>query len=122
MLPPPSGEMSRPVPLFRKKLKKRSVAEIFFQIRVVVQIFCVNFRHGKPVLAKMPRKCQKRDVFLTSVIENSDCADLFIADPYELASRAAELAVKRLRPRPAGEWKCCSKSFFRTSIRMPTRL
>ena len=88
----------RPVPLLGKKLEKCCVSQIFFQIRVVVQILGVNFRHGKPVLAKMPRKFQKRDVFFAPVIEHANRAHFFVADPYEFASRAAELPVKWLHP------------------------
>jgi hypothetical protein len=46
----------------------------------------------------MPRKFQKRDVFLAPVIEHANRAELFVADTYEFASRSAELPVKRLYP------------------------
>ena len=46
----------------------------------------------------MPGKFQERDVFFAPVVEHANRAHFFVADPCEFASRAAELAVKRLHP------------------------
>jgi hypothetical protein len=59
----------------------------------------------------MPRKFQKRDIFLAPVIEHSNRAHLFVADPYEFAPRAAQLSVKRLHP-PRRRVEMPLKKFF----------
>ena len=61
-------------PMLREKLEERRVAQVFFEISALVQIFRVDFRHGQTVLAKMPGELQEGDVFFAHVIQNANRA------------------------------------------------
>ena len=65
------------VAMSREKLKKRGVAQIFFEISAVAQILGINFRHRQTVPAKMPGKFEEGDILFAHVIENANRADAF---------------------------------------------
>src|SRR5580700_2757904 len=83
----------------REKLEKRSVAEILFQVRALVQSFRVNFRHRQTVAPEVPGKFQEGGVLLAHVMQNSDRSESVVRKPEDVPSRAAELALQRLHPR-----------------------
>ena len=85
-------------PMFREKLKKRRVPQVFFEISAVAQIFRINFRHRQTVPAKMPGKFEESDVLFAHVIQNANGAELFAGKPDDFAPRTAELALQRLHP------------------------
>ena len=95
----------------REKLKKRGVPEIFFEISALAQILRVNFRHRQSVLAKMPGKFEKRDVFFAHVIQNANRAVAFAGEADDLSPRTAELAVERLNSRQPANGIAAQKVF-----------
>ena len=61
-----------------EEVKKRGVAQIFFQIRPLGQILRINFRHRQPVPAEVPGKFQESDVLLAHIVQNADGAGSFV--------------------------------------------
>ena len=59
-------------PMFREKLKERRVAQVFFEISAVVQVFRINFRNWQAVPAKMAGKFKESDVLFADVIQNAN--------------------------------------------------
>ncbi len=108
--------MFSPGAILREKLEKRGVSQIFFEIGALAQIFRINFRHRQTVPAKMPGKFEESDILFAHVVQNADRAVVLAGQPDDLPPRAAQLALQRLHLRRPGEWKCCSKSFLRTSM------
>src|ERR1019366_10821503 len=80
------------------KLKERRVAQVFFEVGALAQIFAIDFRHRQAVAAKMPGEFQKSRVLFADVVQNSYGAELAAGQPNDLAPRAAELALQRLHP------------------------
>src|ERR1019366_4009941 len=83
--------------IFREKLKQRGVAQVFFQISAVTQIFGIDFRHRQSVAAKMPGKFQESNVLFAHLVANSNRAEFFADQPDDITPRAAEMAGQRLR-------------------------
>ncbi len=79
-----------------KKLKKRCIPQVLFEVSSMIQIFGIDFWYGQTVLAKMPREFEERDVLLAHIVQNSDGGDLPARQPYNFAPRAAELPLQRL--------------------------
>ena len=63
----------------------------------------------------MSGKFEKGDVFFAHVVEDADGGGLFAGETDDVASGAAEIALQRLDVLGRA-WKCCSKSFLRTSM------
>ncbi len=93
------GSNDRSVAMAGKKFEKSSAAEVFFQISALTQIFGINFGHGQTVAAKMTGKFEEGYILFAHVIENADGADAATRKAYDLAARAAKLALQRLRTR-----------------------
>ncbi len=106
--------------ILRQKLEERRVAEVFFEIGAVVQIFAIDFRHGQTMPAKMPGKFKKGDVLFAHVVQNADRAESAAGQPDDLAPRAAELALQRLHLL-GRRVEMLLKKLFRTSMKMPQR-
>jgi len=81
--------------VFREEFEKRGVAEVFFEIRAVVEIFGVNFRNGKAVAAKMFGEFKEGGIFFADAVENADRTVFFVDEPDDFASGAAEFALQR---------------------------
>jgi hypothetical protein len=58
--------------IFREKFKERGVAEVFFEIGAVIQIFGVDFGDGEMMFAKMFGEAEEGGVFFADVVENAD--------------------------------------------------
>ena len=58
--------------VFREKFEERGVAEVFFEVRAVVESFGIDFRDGEAMAAEMFGEGQKGDVFFADVVENAD--------------------------------------------------
>ena len=86
------------VSMRRKKLKKRGVAQIFFEIGAMIQIFSVNLGHRQTVPAKVPGKFEESYILFAHVIENADGAVPVAGKTYDLSSRTAQLPLQRFRP------------------------
>ena len=97
--------------MFREKLKKRRVPQVFFEISAVAQIFRINFRHRQTVPAKMPGEFEESNVLFAYVIQNANRAEFFAGQPDDIASRPAELALQRLHPSD-GRVEMLLKEFF----------
>ena len=63
--------------IFGKEFEKRGVAEVFFEIRALAEIFGVNFRDGQAVAAKMFGEFEEGGVFFADTVENADGAGFF---------------------------------------------
>ncbi len=78
-----------------KKLKKRRIAQVFFEIRAMIQIFAINFRNRQAVFAKVFGEGQERGVFFAYAVKDADRACFVVRQPDDLASRAAQFALQR---------------------------
>jgi len=79
-----------------EELKQGRVAEVFFEIGAVGQIFRVDFRHRQIVPLKMARKFEESDVLFAYVVQHTDCTMLLVGKPDNPASRSAKLPLQRL--------------------------
>jgi len=82
--------------VFREKLKKSRVPQVFFEISAVGQVFLIYFRHRQAVPAKMPGEFQESDVLLVHSIQDANGAEVGAGQPDDISPRAAKLALKRL--------------------------
>ena len=88
--------------MLREKLEQRGVAQVFFEIGALAQIFAINFRHRQTMPPEMPGKFEEGDVLFTHVVQNANRAGRSAGQPDDLASGTAELSLQRLSPaRPA---------------------
>ncbi len=55
-----------------KEFEKRGIAEIFFEIGTVVEVFSIDFGNGKAVEAKVFGEFEEGDVFFADAVENAD--------------------------------------------------
>ena len=78
-----------------KEFEERGVAEVFFEIRPVVEVFGINFRNGKAVTAKMFGEFEESGVFFADAVENADGVVFFIGQPDDFAAGATEFALER---------------------------
>ena len=60
--------------MLREKLEQRRVAEVFFEIGALAQIFAIDFRHGQSMPPEVPGEFEKRDVFFTHVVQDANGA------------------------------------------------
>ncbi len=81
--------------VFGKEFEKRGVAEVFFEVSTLAEVFGVNFRHGKAVAAKMFGEFEEGGVFFADAIENADGVIFFVGEPDDFAAGTAELALQR---------------------------
>src|SRR5258706_9932114 len=79
-----------------KELEERGVAEVFFKIDAVGEIFGIDFRNGKPMTAKVFGECEEGGVFFAYTIEDADGSVFFVGEPDDFAAGAAEFALQRL--------------------------
>src|SRR6267378_2171353 len=79
-----------------KELEERGVAEVFFKIDAVGEIFGIDFRNGKPMTAKVFGECEEGGVFFAYTIEDADGAVFFVGEPDDFAAGAAEFDLQRL--------------------------
>ena len=63
------------VAMIGKKLKKRGVAQILFEIGAWFKSSRINFRHGQAVAAKVPGKFEEGDILFAHVIQNANRAE-----------------------------------------------
>ena len=92
----PAGAMVSPPRLVAEEFEERGVAEVFFEVGALAQILRVDLRHRQSVTAKMAGELKKGDVLFAHGVENADGAVAAAGEPDDDASRAAELALKRL--------------------------
>src|SRR5439155_1536587 len=78
-----------------EEFEKSGVAEVFFEIRAVVEIFGVDFRNGKAVAAKMFGEFKEGGIFFADAVENADRTVFFVDEPDDFASGAAEFGLQR---------------------------
>ena len=76
-----------------KKLEERGVAQIFFEIGALLQVFCVDLRDRQAMPAKVPGKLQKGDILFANIVQNPDRAMAGPRDPSDPPPRAAQLAL-----------------------------
>ena len=84
-------------PIFRQKLKQRGVAQVFFQISALRQIFRVNFRHRQARAGENAARIPGKRRSLRARRSRMPMALNFSLDkPDDVTPRAAELALQRL--------------------------
>ncbi len=81
--------------IFGEELEERGVAEVFFEISAVAEVFGVNFRNGKTVATKVFGEFEESGVFFTDAVENADGAFFLARETDDLAAGTAELALER---------------------------
>ena len=93
--------------MLRKKLEERGVAEIFFQVSPVIEVFRIDLRHRQAMPAKVAGKFKKRGVLFANVIQNSDRADrlrlvpasVLAGQANDFSPRTSQLSLQSLNPR-----------------------
>lgn len=90
------------IAIFREKVEKNRVAEIFFQISAVFEIFGINFRDRQAVFAEVARECEEGKILFANAVENADGADLFVGQANDFSAGTAELPLQRLDARGSG--------------------
>src|SRR5260370_33664876 len=84
-----------PGAILGEEFEERGVAKVFFEIGPVVEIFGVNFRNGKVVVAKMFGECEEGGIFFADTVENSNGADFCVSEPDDFTAGAAKFALSR---------------------------
>ncbi len=79
-----------------EELKERGIAQVFFEIRALIQILGINLRHRQTVAAKMAGELEKSDILFAHRIENADGVMAASVKTSNDAPRAAELPLQRL--------------------------
>jgi hypothetical protein len=81
--------------VFRKKLEERGIAEVFFEIGAVAEVFGVDFGDGEAVAAKVFGEGDEGGVFFADAVENADGAIFFVGEADDFAAGTAEFALER---------------------------
>jgi len=81
--------------VFRKKFEKRGVAEVFFEIGAVGEVFGVDFGNGEAVAAKMFGESEEGGVLFVDAVEDADGVTSFVGEADDFAAGAAEFALER---------------------------
>ena len=97
--------------ILSEKFEERGVAEVFFKISAMVQVFGVDFRHGQAVAAKMLRKFEEGGIFFATAVENANGADALIGKADNLPAGTTELALQRLNARGGRVEMPCKQLF-----------
>src|ERR1035437_9385107 len=86
----------RAVAITHQKIEERGVAEVLFEVCVVVEVLRINLRDRQAAAAKMPRELQERDILFANGIENADGGFSSAGEADDGAAGGAKLALKRL--------------------------
>lgn len=78
-----------------EEFEKCGVAEVFFKIGTVGEVFGVDFRDGEAVAAKMFGEFEEGDVFFADAVQNADGAVFLIGEADDFAAGTAEIALER---------------------------
>ncbi len=76
-------------------MKKSSVAEVFLEIGALVDGVAVDFRNWQAVAAKVAGEFEEREIFFADVVKDADGGRAGAGEADDLATRAAEFALKR---------------------------
>jgi hypothetical protein len=83
------------VPIFGKEFIERGVAEVFFEIGAMGEVFGIDLGNGKAEAAKVFGKFEEGGVFFANAVENADGALFFVGETNDLAAGTAEFALER---------------------------
>ena len=72
----------------RQELEQRRVAQVLFKLGPAFQILAIDFGNWQTVPQKVPRKREKRVVFLVHTVKNADCAMLAARQADDLTPRS----------------------------------
>jgi len=97
--------------IFCKEFVEGGVAEVFFEVGAVVEIFSVDFGDGEAVAAKVFGEFHEGDVFFTDAVKDADGTVFYGGEPEDFAAGAAEVALERLDARGRGVEVVLEKSF-----------
>ncbi len=78
-----------------EKFEQGGVAQVFFDVGVLGQIFSVNLGNRQSVATKMPGEFQECEVLFPDRILNSNGAERTAGEAHDGPPGAAELALKR---------------------------
>jgi hypothetical protein len=81
--------------IFRKKLEERDVAEVFFEIGAVGEVFGVDFRHGEAVAAKMFGEGEEGGVLFADAVEDANGGGFFVRKADDFAAGTPEFSLER---------------------------
>ena len=79
-----------------EKFEERGVAQILFNVSAASQILGIDLGDGQAMAAKMPGELEKGKVLFAHGVENADGGVARAGKADDIASRAAQLALKRL--------------------------
>jgi len=85
----------RALAILGEEFEERSVAEVFFEVGAVVEIFGVNFWDGEIVAAEMFGEREEGGVFFADVVKDADGGARASGEADDFAAGAAEFALKR---------------------------
>ena len=80
--------------IFGEKFEERGVAEVFFEIGAMIQIFGVDFWDGEIVFAKMLGEGEEGGVFFADVVEDANGGAGAGSEADDFAAGAAEFALE----------------------------
>jgi hypothetical protein len=78
-----------------EELEERGVAEIFFEISAMGEVFGVDFGNGEAVTAKVFGEFEKGGVFFADAVENADGTEFCVGEANDFTAGSAELALER---------------------------
>lgn len=81
--------------IFCKEFEESGVAEVFFEVSAVGEIFGVDFGDGQAVAAKMLGEFEEGGVFFADVVEDADGGRFFVGQANDFSAGAAEFALER---------------------------
>jgi hypothetical protein len=82
--------------IFGEKFEERGVAEVFFEIGAVVEVFGVDFGDGEIVAAEMFGEGEEGGVFFADVVEDADGGAPAGSEADDFSAGATEFALERL--------------------------
>jgi len=94
-----------------KEFEEGGVAEVFFEVGAVVEIFGVDFRNGEAVAAKVFGEFHEGDVFFADAVKDADGAVFFGGETNDFAAGGTEVALERLDTRGRGVEMALEESF-----------
>ena len=82
-----------------QELEERQVAQVFFQVSAVVQVFAINLGHRQAMLAEVAAEFHEGGVLFAHSVEDADRGVALIRQSDNTATGAAKLPLQGLHPR-----------------------
>jgi hypothetical protein len=97
--------------IFCEEFEEGGVAEVFFEIGAVGEVFGVDFGNGEAVAVKMFGEFEEGGVFFADTIEDADGGGFFVGEADDFSAGAAKVALERDDARGRGVEVVLEESF-----------